>query len=368
MDFDIHQLDRMAPDSEGTEAAFEAFQQALLERFAQSPEGQERFKADPDMGFWAAQLMYYGYQYEGKAVPRMTVGDVQTVVTELFPRKISLHSPEQADDAIPELLAFWKYLKREFHLPQSDAVLEFLREVEPDFPGMMNDPSNFGMAKSFFTMGQAAGFDMTTQEGMNAFMLAFNARPARPAVAAAASLPNLPAVSAAVRSPGPGREEGREEEAQADRGSKKEKPQATEVSRPQRRWRQGPAGTQGCFNAPSGQRSPGTSDCPLVIARPIASAADAQDVATSGSSSFASVKRLTQEPSGRCRGQQFAGERLGPGDRPVAGVEPLAGPRRERRARRPTSSNTTWRPGAPPDRPQTRRHCRPGCGPPRSCA
>ena len=31
MDFDIHQLDRMAPDSEGTEAAFEVFQQALTE-------------------------------------------------------------------------------------------------------------------------------------------------------------------------------------------------------------------------------------------------------------------------------------------------------------------------------------------------
>jgi hypothetical protein len=174
MDFDIHQLDGISPGSEGSEAAFEAFRQALLERFAQSPEGQERSQTNPDMGFWAAQLMYYGYQYEGTAVPRMAVGDVQTVVTELFPRKISLQSPEQADDVIPELTAFWKYLKREFHLPQADAVLEFLHEMEPDFPGMMNDSSNFGMAKSFFTMGQAAGFDMTTREGLDAFMVAYN--------------------------------------------------------------------------------------------------------------------------------------------------------------------------------------------------
>ncbi len=176
MDFDIHQLDRISPESEGSEAPFEAFQQALLERFAQSPEGRERSKADPDMGHWAAQLMYYGYQYEGKAVPRMGVDDVETVVTELFPRKISLLSPEQADDVIPELTAFWQYLKREFRLPQADAVLEFLREIEPDLPGMMNDSSNFGMAKSLFTMGQGAGFDMTTQEGLDAFMVAYNAR------------------------------------------------------------------------------------------------------------------------------------------------------------------------------------------------
>ena len=40
MDFDIHQLDHRTPDSEGSDMAFEDFQQALLERFSQSPEGQ----------------------------------------------------------------------------------------------------------------------------------------------------------------------------------------------------------------------------------------------------------------------------------------------------------------------------------------
>ena len=32
------------------------------------------------------------------------------------------------------------------------------------------------MAKSFFMIGQAAGFDMSSQEGMNAFMLEYNER------------------------------------------------------------------------------------------------------------------------------------------------------------------------------------------------
>ncbi len=135
MDFDIHQLDGRSPDSEEAEAAFEGFQQALLERFTQSPEGQERLEADADMGFWAGQLMYYGYQYEGSTVAQMTVADVRTVVTELFPRKVSLQSPEQADDAIPELVAFWKYLGREFRLPRTDAVLEFLRRWRRTFQG-----------------------------------------------------------------------------------------------------------------------------------------------------------------------------------------------------------------------------------------
>ena len=190
MDFDIHQLDRIDFESSEAEEAFGEFQDALLERFFQSPEGQQLLEAHPDAGFWSAQLMYYGYQYEGATLARMTAGDVREVVTGLFPRKISLESPDDADDAIPELLALWEYLKREFHLAQADAVLKFLRRVAPRFTEMMNDPANFGMAKSFFMMGRTAGFDMTSQEGTTAFMLAYNAgvmaghAPSAPAVPA----------------------------------------------------------------------------------------------------------------------------------------------------------------------------------------
>ena len=49
-----------------------------------------------------------------------------------------------------------------------------LAEIEPKFNTIMNDPSNFGMAKSFMMMGQQAGFDMTDQNQMNEFLLAYN--------------------------------------------------------------------------------------------------------------------------------------------------------------------------------------------------
>jgi len=39
----------------------------------------------------------------------------------------------------------------------------------------MNDPARFGMAKSFFMMGQSAGFDMTKQEDMDSFVKLYNA-------------------------------------------------------------------------------------------------------------------------------------------------------------------------------------------------
>jgi len=112
----------------------------------------------------------------GATIPRMTVADAKEILTELFPRKISLSSPDEADTVIPELLAFWSYLAREHLLPNAPAILGLLHEeLQPEFKSMMNDPSKFGMAKSFFVTGQAAGFDMRNEEQLQKFAVLYNA-------------------------------------------------------------------------------------------------------------------------------------------------------------------------------------------------
>jgi hypothetical protein len=105
----------------------------------------------------------------------MTSKHVEEIVAEIFPRKISLLSPEDADDTIPELVAFWKYLEREYGFRRAGAILRFLHRVAPDFKRVMNDPSKFGMAESFVMMGQEAGFDMTKEDDIDAFMHRYNA-------------------------------------------------------------------------------------------------------------------------------------------------------------------------------------------------
>jgi hypothetical protein len=97
------------------------------------------------------------------------------LLTEVFPRKISLLAPEQADEAIPELVAFWSFLKREFKLANADEMLNSLHALKPgEFRGWMNDSSRFGMAKSLFSMGRTAGFEMTDKTGIDDFMNAYN--------------------------------------------------------------------------------------------------------------------------------------------------------------------------------------------------
>jgi len=176
MAFDIYRLDGIDWESSNVEEVLVEYQEGLVERFFDSPEGQMRVRADPEMGFWAAQLIHCGYTYLGATLPQMTVAEFREILTEIFPRKISLLAPDDAEDAVPELAAFWEYLGREYHVPRAGAMLEFLREIECEFPEIMNDPSNFGMAKSFFMAGQSAGFDMVNEADMHAFMLQYNAQ------------------------------------------------------------------------------------------------------------------------------------------------------------------------------------------------
>jgi hypothetical protein len=173
--FNIHELDDFDEYSEEAEEALASYQDALMDLFWDSPEGVELRKDFPDMGFFAAQFIHYGYSYTGAAIPQMTVSYVDEIVTQIFPEKISLSSPDVARQTLPELVAFWLFLQREFKLPNAAKIIKFLKEIGQDkLAGMMNDPSRFGMAKSFFMAGQLAGFDMTDEKQMRLFQSVYN--------------------------------------------------------------------------------------------------------------------------------------------------------------------------------------------------
>lgn len=170
MSFDIHAIDEL----ESLEDEFYEYQNQLLQLFINSPEGQAHAEKNPNPGFWAHALIEYGFSYIGEPIPEMTADGVAELLIEVFPRKISLAAPEQADDAFPEWIAFWNFLKREFKLKNADEILGYLNSENPDdFKTSMLDPANFGMAKSLFMMGQQSGYDMTTEEGLNAFTVAY---------------------------------------------------------------------------------------------------------------------------------------------------------------------------------------------------
>jgi hypothetical protein len=172
MSFDINQLNNI--DYEEAESVLYDYLNDLVKQFVQSPEGKAYIQVNPEFGSWICRFIEHAYIQEGYTLPEMTKGEVQTVMEETLPRKITLMNREDAQNAIPELIAFWNFLKREYNLRHAGAIITYLASIKNKFSDWMFDPAKGGIAKNFILSGMKAGFDMTTEEGLNTFQLSYN--------------------------------------------------------------------------------------------------------------------------------------------------------------------------------------------------
>ena len=173
MTFNIHQ---QVFDRNGMllEKKARQYQDQLIQLFEQSPEGQALWNEGIEPG-WASMLIDFGMNYLSVTPPQMSPDDMRTILFDLFPRKVSA-SADEAPEIIRELQAFWQFLQREFHLENATACLNALDEkTARKLKKEMGDPANFGIAKSFVTMGMERGFDMSSEEGLNEWMAIYNA-------------------------------------------------------------------------------------------------------------------------------------------------------------------------------------------------
>ncbi len=171
--FDIHQS-IYTEDGDWDEELTYDYREGLVEAFAESPEGREYMEVHGPVG-WSASMLDFAFDYLGVTPPEMSLRDLREIVYELFPRKVSVEA-EAAGEIIEELQAFWRFVEREYGLPQASEFSEELdEEAETALHRELSDPSNFGMAKSFFMVGEQAGFDMISQEGTDRFTTSYNA-------------------------------------------------------------------------------------------------------------------------------------------------------------------------------------------------
>jgi len=173
MAFDIHQkvFDR---NGELDEKKARQYQDQLLQLFDESSEAQALVDEDIQPG-WVSMMIEFGFNYLGVTPAQMTADNLREILFDIFPRKVSAEADE-APGVIRELQAFWQFMQREFHLANAAANLKVLDDkAVRQLKREMNDPANFGIAKSFIMMGQAQGFDMSTEEGINTWMATYNA-------------------------------------------------------------------------------------------------------------------------------------------------------------------------------------------------
>lgn len=170
--FDIHQR-VFDEDGERDEDRFEDYVSDLMSEFEGSPEAQPVLEEYGEIG-WSQTMMDLSINYLGSTPAEMTVSEFEEVLFDLIPRKVTT-DPENAGEIIAELRAFWKFIARQYGLINAQQIHDSLDESsELDLLQELADPANFGLAKSFFTLGQQSGFDMTSQAGIEGFQDIYN--------------------------------------------------------------------------------------------------------------------------------------------------------------------------------------------------
>lgn len=167
MGFLVHQLDNL--DYGQAEPLLDDYIKGALESFAKSRAGKAHIRLYPEGGDWIETFIAFALRYGGYTLPKMTKGEAQMVMEDFLPRRLVLADPSETDDAIPELVAFWTYLHEVYRFRSAKAIANYLESIADQFPEWMFDPSRGGMAKQLMMEGMAKGFDMTTQEGIQAF-------------------------------------------------------------------------------------------------------------------------------------------------------------------------------------------------------
>ena len=134
------------------EDARKALEGELLLRFVRSEEA----KGLP-APHWCELILNYAAGYLGMTVATLDAGDLQEIMFEIIPRKVSV-AADAAPSIIAEARAFWSFLKRETGLEQADACLGVLgRDAVGRLEAALSDPRNFGMAKSLVMGALGAG-------------------------------------------------------------------------------------------------------------------------------------------------------------------------------------------------------------------
>lgn len=172
--FDIHQSIHDSESGQLDEDKKYDYIDGILQAFHESPECREL----PDNGDirYCGMFLDYVFNYIRGSLPNLSASEVREVVFEIFPRKVSM-SAESGPRAMAEWRAFFAFLDRQYQLRNAKQISEvFTEDAERRFCKELANPANFSMAKSMVMQGIEAGYDMTTQEGMNAFLLEFNSR------------------------------------------------------------------------------------------------------------------------------------------------------------------------------------------------
>jgi len=126
---------------------------------------------------WCHTVMDLAASHLGVTIASVGAPELREILFELLPRKVSV-APSAAGEIVAECREFFAFMKRELSLREADACLRLLGAgAVKKLEAALSDPRNFGMAKSIMMAGADAGFDMSSKEGVEAWMREIQGKP-----------------------------------------------------------------------------------------------------------------------------------------------------------------------------------------------
>ena len=151
----------------------ERHREALVERFEASRE------ATPEFVAWAEILIDCLADTCACTFVEITPRELTTFVFEIIPREISVE-PSAAAEIIGSIRALLAFVVRELTSKSAARCLAALSgDAAQRLERALANPKKFGPAKLLFMEGTRAGFDMTSEAGITAFVAAMR-KPSKP--------------------------------------------------------------------------------------------------------------------------------------------------------------------------------------------
>ncbi len=183
----LGRLASLACDGEDT-AERHRLEDELFARFARSPEASA-IELPGLLGF----LTDLAADYHGETLATLSPDQLEDTLFQLVPRKVSIGA-ELARPMLDELRALFAFMHRELDSKRAGRLLDMLDESAVErLEEALDDPDNFGMAKSAFMQGKAEGFDMESEQGIDAWFSELRKRSLLAAASPSSSRARTPA-------------------------------------------------------------------------------------------------------------------------------------------------------------------------------
>jgi hypothetical protein len=113
---------------------------------------------------------------------RLNPGDLENLLLDVYPRKVTVFDPEDTQDTVPALRDLLAFLADTGRLSAAAArrLGRELDQVAPRFAGAVMDPSRWGMARSITQAMVTEGVDITDSAAVQDWIAQYNANASEP--------------------------------------------------------------------------------------------------------------------------------------------------------------------------------------------